>query len=154
MCHRKQMPSSRLPSPVSSSRLLSRRARAGAAAVEFAFVAPVFFVIVLAVFEFGRAMMVQAILTSAAERGARTGAMSGAQTSDVTSTVSSFLTNSGINGATTIVTPSPPSSAYPGQTINVTVSVPYASVSWIPSPKFLQNTVLSASALVVSESGT
>ena len=93
-------------------------------------------------------------LASAAQRGARAGALSGAQTSDVTAAVSTFLTNSGINGATTIVNPSPPSSAYPGQTITVTISVPYASVSWIPTPKYLGGKTLSASSLVVSESGT
>ncbi|HVW02051.1 MAG TPA: TadE/TadG family type IV pilus assembly protein [Planctomycetaceae bacterium] len=145
MCHLKR---------VLNSRNRARGGRSGAAAVEFAFVAPVFFVIVMAVFEFGRAMMVQAILTSAAQRGARTGAMSGAQTSDVTSSVSTFLVNSGINGATTVVSPSPPSSALPGQTVTVTVSVPYTSVSWLPSPKYLSGATLSATSLVVCESGT
>ncbi len=48
-----------------------RRNRRGAAVVEFAVVAPVFFLLVFGMIEFGRAIMVQQILTNASREGAR-----------------------------------------------------------------------------------
>lgn len=128
-------------------------ARRGAALVEFAFVAPVFFLMVLGLIEFGRGMMVQAQLTAAAEIGARTGSMDGAQSSDVTSAVNNYLSNAGISGASTSVTPSPPSSANPGQDVKVIVTIPYASVSWLPAPEFLKNTTLTSQAVALRETG-
>src|SRR5437764_4033585 len=90
------------------------QSRYGSGAVEFAFVAPVFFVMVLGVFEFGRAMMVQTLLTSAAQQGARAGALNGSQAGDVTSAVNNYLSGAGVSGASTACSPSPPSSAAPG----------------------------------------
>ncbi len=127
------------------------QARCGATAVEFAFVAPVFFVMVLGVFEFGRAMMVQTLLTSAAQQGARAGALNGAQSTDVTTTVNNYLSGAGVNGASTACSPSPPSSAAPGTDITVSVSIPYSSVSWIPMPKYLKTATLSSTAIVQRE---
>ena len=126
-------------------------ARRGAALVEFAFVAPIFFLMVLGLIEFGRAMMVQAQLTAAAKAGARAGSFDGSQSSDVTSAVNNYLSSAGISGATTTVSPSPPSSAYPGQNVTVTVTVPYTSVSWLPAPRFLKNTTLKSEALAQRE---
>lgn len=139
------------------SSLFSRRrsrawqARDGAVLIEFAFVAPVFFVMVLGIFEFGRAMMVQTLLTSAAQQGARAGALNGAQLADVTSAVNSYLSGGGVHGASTSCSPSPPSNAAPGTDITVTVSVPYTSVSWIPAPKYLKTATLSSTAIVQRE---
>src|SRR5436190_16323958 len=98
--------------------------RSGAVLIEFAFVAPVFFVMVLGIFEFGRAMMVQTLLTSASQQGARAGALNGAQLADVTTAVNSYLTGAGVSGASTTCTPSPPSNAAPGTDVKVTVSIP------------------------------
>ena len=128
-------------------------ARRGAAMVEFAVVAPMFFLFVLGLLEFGRGMMVQAQLTAAAEIGARNGSMDGAQTSTVTSAVNNYLSNAGISGASTTVTPSPPSSANPGQDVKVVVSIPYSSVSWLPMPQFLKNTTLTSQAIALRETG-
>ncbi len=50
---------------------LCRRNRQGAAAVEFAIVAPVFFLMVFGMIEFGRAIMVKQVMTNAARDGAR-----------------------------------------------------------------------------------
>ena len=93
------------------------QARWGSVAVEFAFVAPVFFVMVLGIFEFGRAMMVQTLLTSASQQGARAGALNGAQAADVTSAVTNYLSGAGVSGTRhhTPALPSPHrSSAAPG----------------------------------------
>lgn len=135
------------------SRLNRIRNRRGATLVEFAFVAPVFFLLVLGIFEFGRAMMVQALLTCAAQQGARAGSLDGAQNSDVSTAVNNYLSDGGISGATSTVSPSPPSSANPGQDVKVTVSIPYSSISWLPAPTYLNNTTLSSTAIVQRETG-
>lgn len=127
--------------------------RRGVTAVEFAFVAPVFFIMVLGIIEFGRAMMVQSLLTGAAQQGARSGSLTNAQTTDVTNSVNSYLTSGGVSGASTAVSPSPPSSATAGQSITVTVSIPYSQVSWLPSPSYLKTATLSSTAIVPRESG-
>jgi Flp pilus assembly protein TadG len=127
--------------------------RPGTAAVEFAVVAPVFFLFALGIIEIGRAMMVQTVMTNAAQLGARAGALNGAQASDVTATVNNYLSNAGIAGATSTSTPNPPSSANPGQDVRVTVTIPYSSVSWLPTPAYLGSTTLSATALVQRETG-
>jgi Flp pilus assembly protein TadG len=119
--------------------------------VEFAIVAPCFFLFALGIIEIGRAMMVQTLITNAAQLGARAGALNGAQNSDVTSAVNSYLANAGISGASSTPTPSPPSSANPGQDVRVTVTIPYSSVSWLPTPSYLGSTTLSATALVQRE---
>jgi Flp pilus assembly protein TadG len=127
--------------------------RQGTAAVEFAIVAPAFFLFSLGIIEIGRGMMVQTLIMNAAQEGARAGALNGAQNSDVTSAVNSYLANAGISGATSTPTPSPPSSANPGQDVRVTVTIPYSSVSWLPTPAYLGSTTLSATALVQRETG-
>jgi Flp pilus assembly protein TadG len=124
--------------------------RRGTAAVEFAFVAPVFFVLIFGMIEYGRAVMVQQVITNAAREGARVAILSGATTSSTTSAVSTYLTNAGISGATPSVTPDP-STATNGAAITVSVSVPYTSVSWLPSPFFLGSTTLTASCKMRSE---
>jgi Flp pilus assembly protein TadG len=121
-----------------------RSQRRGAVTVEMAFVAPIFFVFVLGIFEFTRAMMVESLLTNAAHLGARAGIIDGAQESDVTTAVGNYLSAGGIAGATTTVSPNPPSSAAYGQNVTVTVTVPYSAVSWLPVPKYLGSANLSA----------
>ena len=127
--------------------------RRGAALIEFAFIAPVFFVLVLGIFEFARAMMVQTLLTSASQQGARAGALNGAQNSDVTTAVNNYLSAAGVSGASTACNPSPPSSASPGQDVRVTVSIGYTSVSWLPAPSYLKTATLSSTAIVQRETG-
>ena len=53
------------------NRSINSGGRNGVAAVEFAFVAPVFFLLVLGLVEMGRMMMVQLSLTNAAREGCR-----------------------------------------------------------------------------------
>jgi Flp pilus assembly protein TadG len=131
---------------------LCRRNRRGAAAVEFAFVAPVFFLFVFGMIEFGRMVMVQQVLTNASREGAREGILDGSTTADVTDAVTTYLTNSSISGASVAVTPSPPSSAGYGQPVTVTVTVPFDQVSWLPSPMFIGGRALTASTVMRRES--
>jgi Flp pilus assembly protein TadG len=127
--------------------------RRGAAAIEFAFVAPVFILLVVGIIEFGRAMSVQSLLANAAQRGARAGVLDGAQASDVSTAVDTFLASGGVTGATTTVTPDPPSSAYAGQDVSVSVSINFSHVSWMPTPWFLKNTALKSTAILQREIG-
>lgn len=127
------------------------RARRGVATVEFAVVAPVFFVLVLGVIEFTRAMMVEELLTNAAHEGARAGVLDNSQVSDVTSAVNNYLSAAGVSGATTTVSPSPPSSAAYNQSVTVNVQISYSSVSWLPVPHFLGGTTLKAGAIMRRE---
>lgn len=125
--------------------------RRGAAAVEFAFVAPAFFLVVLGVIEFTRAMMVEELLVNAAHEGARAGVLDGAQESDVDNAVNNYLSAAGISGATTTVSPDPPSNAPYGQSVTVNVSIPYKSVSWLPVPQYLGSATLKATSIMRRE---
>ena len=136
-----------------ASRIRRLSRRSGVAAVEFAIVAPVFFVLVFGMIEFGRMVMVQQILTNASREGARRAVLDAATTDNVTTVVNDYLTSAAINGATVSVTPGPPSSAAFGDPVTVNVSVPFSSVSWMPSPWFLSSTTLSATTVMRREGG-
>jgi Flp pilus assembly protein TadG len=104
--------------------------------VEFAVVAPLLFLtILLPIFEFGRAFMVSELVTNAARSGCRVGVLTGNTNTSVTSAVNSALSNGGITGATTTITVNgnsvDVSTASSGDSIAVTVSIPYSSVSWV-----------------------
>src|SRR5262249_24482778 len=64
-------------------RLARKRARLGAHTVEFALCAPIWFVLILGMFEFGRAFMVMQLLNDAARRGCRVGIIEGASTQQI-----------------------------------------------------------------------
>ncbi len=134
-------------------RLNSRR---GTSAVEFAVIAPLFFLLVIGMVEFSRAMMVQQVLTSASREGARTATLDSTNnssnpspTSIVLAAVNQCLSAANIAGASTTISPALPVGA--GQDITVTVSVPYTSVSWVPSPWFLGGATLSAASVMRRE---
>ena len=128
----------------------ARASRRGAAIVEFAFVAPIFFLFVFGMIEFGRMVMVQQLITNAAREGARVAILPGSTTSQVDTAVSNYLTGS-VSGATTTVNPDPPSGATYGSAVTVTVTVPFSSVSWTPKPFFLGSTTLSAQCVMRTE---
>src|SRR5205809_603029 len=119
--------------PAECLRHTTRPNRRGAAAVEFAIVAPVLFLLFLGMIEFGRMVMVQQIITNAAREGARIAIIPGATTSQVVTAVNTYLTSTSIKGATATVSPDPTSATY-GSSITVNVSLPYTAVSWVPSP--------------------
>jgi hypothetical protein len=61
------------------------------------------------------------------------------------------MTNSGLSGFTTTVSPDP-STANPNDAITVTVSIPFNNVSWLPVPMFLGGKTLSGSVIMAKES--
>ena len=131
-----------------------RRNRRGAAAVEFAIVAPVFFLLVFGMVEYGRMIMVQQVITNAAREGARVGVLDGSALSDVTTAVNNYLVASkipiGLSNEIT-VTPNPPSSQTTGNPVTVTVSIPFNKVSWLPTPLYLGSTMLTATSVMRRE---
>lgn len=129
-----------------------RRNRRGASAVEFAMVAPVFFLLIFGMVEYGRMVMVQQVITNASREGARRAVLDGSTTAGVQSAVTSYLESGGIKNAEITVTPDPPSSAAFGAPVTVSVSVAFSQVSWLPSPMYLGNTTLRASTVMRRES--
>lgn len=125
--------------------------RRGAALVEFAVLAPLFFAILIGIIEFGRAIMVAQLMTNASREGARRAIIEGATETEVKDLVSNYLTNSSVGGATVSVSPSNLSSAGFGDNVTVSVSVPYEDVSWVPSSWFLSGRTLQAKAVMQAE---
>ena len=74
-----------------------RRNRRGTAAVEFAIVAPVFFLLVFGMIEYGRMVMVQQVITNASREGARVGVLDGSTSTNVTTAVNNYLTSAKIS---------------------------------------------------------
>jgi Flp pilus assembly protein TadG len=102
------------------------------------------------ILEFGRGMMVQQMLINATREGARAAVLPGSTESAVKASVVSFLTNSSVPCELSDVTVSPdPETATNNQQITVSVSIPFSSVSWIPSSYILTN--LQASTSMRSE---
>src|SRR5262245_7320181 len=87
-------------SPGSAS---SVRARRAATLVEFAIIAPVFFLIVLGIIELGRILMVQHLMTNAARQACRVGVLSGTSNSTITSTALSVLSSQGVSSSSATV---------------------------------------------------
>jgi Flp pilus assembly protein TadG len=104
----------------------------------------VFFLMIFGMIEIGRAVMVQQVLTNASREGARIAVLdSPTPTHDtVVTTVKNYLQNGGVPTASATVTinPNEPTSAGYGQSVTVTVQVPFSSVSWLPTPIFLGST--------------
>ena len=142
------MPSSR------NSRRLRRGKRfvnrCGAAAVEFAIVAPVFFLLVIGMVEVGRALMVQQVLINASRVGARQAVTTGATTSAVQTAVNEYATSVAVPSVSVSVTPDP-AAAKSGDTMTVTTSVNYNNVSWLASPWFLSGKTLTSSSKMRKE---
>lgn len=130
---------------------LYRRKRRGTAAVEFALVAPVFFLLVLGMIEYGRMVMVQQVITNASREGARAAVLDGATWNEVQTVVTGYLQSGSISGATC---PQPDNfdTAKFGDPITITVSVPFDQVSWLPSPMYLGGKTLTATTVMRRES--
>ncbi len=114
-----------------------KNGRRGAAAVEFALVAPLFIMLTFGMIEAGRMILVQQLLTNATREGARRAVLAGATESAVKTYVANYLTNTSVPISESDVDISPaPEAALANDPITVTVTVPYADVSWLPTPAF------------------
>ena len=116
--------------------MLSRKralSRSGAAALEFGLVAPVFFLMIFGLIEFGRMMMVQQSLTNAAREGCRTAVLATTiNSSDVDAAVQDYLQSVMDVNKVRITSPSGLANAASGTELAVVVEVTYRDVSWLP----------------------
>ncbi|MBC8355328.1 MAG: pilus assembly protein [Planctomycetes bacterium] len=131
----------------------SYRKQRGAAAVEFAVVAPIFILLLFGMIEYGRMVMVQQMLTNATREGARRAVLDGTTVTNVKTTVQDYLTSGNITVNNNEITVSPdPSTAAFGDPVTVSMTVPFSRVSWLPAPMFLGNANMSASSVMRRES--
>ncbi len=122
-----------------------QRLRHAAAAVEMAFVLPIFLAIILCELEASRIGMVTQLLTNAAREGARTAAINGKVQADVDTRISAVLQGSGISvgsvqgvssdpgTAGAFIMPANWATSAGGTPISVVLRVQYSSVSWNPN---------------------
>lgn len=109
--------------------------RCGAAAVEFALVAPVFMIFLFGTIEMGRLALARNVLANASREAARYAVVEGATTDDVEEVANQFAEAGSVNGVTTTVT-------WTDATVTVNVSIPFADVSWLPGTWFLGDQTL------------
>jgi Flp pilus assembly protein TadG len=119
--------------------------------VELAITAPVLFLMVFGMIDVGRAVMVQNLLTNAARDGVRSAVLDGATASEIEARVVNYLADSSVSGATATVTPNPLTAADLGDPVTVTASVPFNSVSWLPSSMYFQGATLQATVVMRRE---
>jgi Flp pilus assembly protein TadG len=131
---------------------LCRKNRGGAAAVGFAVVVPVFFLMVFGMIEFGRMVKVQQVITNGSRDGARIAVLDGTTGAEVEASVKNYLESSQVYGANVSVDPAEPSSAGYGEPVTVTATIPFGQVSLLPSPMFIdRDTVLTATSVMRRE---
>lgn len=129
----------------------TRARRRGASAVEFAIVAPVFFLVVLGIIEFGRMVMAQQVITNAAREGARIAVLDSATTARVQTRVGDYLAAAGLSGATVSVSPNPPTTAGFGEPVSVRIDIPFAAISALSTPFMAKAHTLSAESIMRRE---
>ena len=126
-------------------RLLRRPRRSGASAVEFAFVAPIFFMLILGMIELGRGLMVRHMLTNAARQGCRVGILEGKGNADVTAAVNAALAPIGIASDTVTIEVNDNAgdvlNAPADAVVTVIVSVPVSTVTWVPGGQYLGSSI-------------
>lgn len=144
-------------------RLTASHERSGAALVETALVLPIFFMVVLGIIEFGRAMMVAQLLNNGAREGARLAVMDGSTNLEVETAVLDFIEAAvGVNRnkvtVTITVTPATGNPDPANQLVNarrrdlceVKAQVNFGDVDYIPA-KFLATSQLTGQAAMRHE---
>lgn len=122
----------------------SPRLRAGVAAVEFAIVAPLFFLLVLASLEFGRMNIIRHTADQAAYEAARHAMVPGATAAEARAKANSLLNIVGARGATvTVIGPT-------DDEVTVNVAVPMNQNGWI-SPRFSKDRTIRATSTLKTE---
>ncbi len=124
----------------------------GAAVVEFAVLAPLLFLLIFGMIEYGRMVMVQQLITNASREGARVAILDGMTNDDVEDAVQDHV-GGGVPILDTNVTttPSDITTAAGGESVTVTVGVDFADVSWLPDALWLGGKRLSASSAMRRE---
>jgi len=117
-----------------------RQKRRGATAVEFAMVAPIFFLVLLGSIEFASVHITQCAMENAAFEGARRGIVPGANAETCRASAEALMSGAGVNEFTVTVTPdviTPATNA-----VKVSVSVPMTVENKFGLSGFLNDTTL------------
>ncbi|HEX6961939.1 MAG TPA: TadE family protein [Lacipirellula sp.] len=133
---------------MSSARRKLHSDRTGAAAVEFAIVAPIFFLLLIASLEFGRLNVIRHTADQAAYEAARHAMVPGATVAEARDHADRMLRIVGARGATIDVQP-----AVLGpdvDEITVTVDVPLGQNGWI-TPRFTSDKTIHAVSRLKTE---
>jgi Flp pilus assembly protein TadG len=125
-----------------------QRLRRGAAAVEFAITAPVFFIFLLAAFEFGWMNVIRHTADNAAYEAARAAMVPGATVAEAKSKADRLLSIVGARGATVTVTPDPLSAK--SKEVTVAIEIPL-NRNAIVVPKFTNNTSIRSESSLRTE---
>jgi Flp pilus assembly protein TadG len=128
-----------------------RDARTGAVAVEFAITAPIFFLFLLAAFEFGWLNVMRHTADNAAYEAARTAIVPGATASEALAKATSLLNVVGARNATINITPTDITNST--TQVTVAVDLPMSSNGLIV-PRFTGNTVLHSESTLRTERST
>ncbi len=130
----------------------ARSARWGAAAVEFALVAPLLVVLTFGMIEISRMVMVKQLLINASREGARLAVLPTANEQQVMTQVQGDLASAMISGATISISPESLTSAPAGTPVTVSIAVSSTNVSWLPKPLFVISQNISAATTMRRES--
>jgi Flp pilus assembly protein TadG len=122
--------------------------RRGATTVEFAIVAPIFFLLMMASFEFSRLNVIRHTADNAAYEAARHAMVPGATASEAVSKANTILRTVGARGAR--VTINPTTLGPDVDTINVRVDVPLDQNGWIV-PRFTKGSTMTAQSTLRTE---
>jgi Flp pilus assembly protein TadG len=122
------------------SKLKRRRNRSGATAVEFAVIAPIFFLVILGGIEFASVHITQCAMENAAFEGARKGIVPGARAATCKASAEALMAGAGINEYTVTVTPATITAAT--DSVKVSVSVPMTVQNKFGLSGFLNDTTL------------
>jgi Flp pilus assembly protein TadG len=122
--------------------------RAGAAAVEFAIVAPIFFVLIIASLEFGRLNVIRHTADQAAYEAARHAMVPGATAAEAIRSAERMLQLVGARGAQISVNPTV--LGPDDDDITVTIDVPLSQNGWI-TPRFTRSTTIHAVSRLKAE---
>lgn len=123
--------------------------RTGAVAVEFAIVAPVFFLLILAGIEFGRVNMIWGTIGNASYEGVRRAIIPGADPDDAVDAAQLLLNTALIRGAT--ITVDPPVFSDTTTDITVTIDVDISQNSWLSFANYSHGMQVSKSRTLARE---
>jgi hypothetical protein len=137
---------------VGNIRAAHRCPRRGAAAIEFALVAPLIFLCLFAVIEFGRGIMVIHGLQTASRDACRMAIVWQPTSEELETAVAERMSSFGISDYTLTIEPDPISSAEQWEPISVQIVVPYTTASWLPAPRFLNSVNFSGTCVLPRES--
>jgi Flp pilus assembly protein TadG len=116
--------------------------RRGAAAVEFAVIAPLLFMLIFGMIEIGRAIMVAQIVVNASREGCRQATLSSKDVADVTTWTVQYLNSAGISttaiASTTLYDEDGAeitslANVDAGDPVRMTVTVNFAQLTWLPA---------------------